>query len=1080
MRARILGLFLILLLSSCGRTGIWSGDRQNLEQIYSDFVTPPQSARPLVWWHWMNGNITKEGIRKDLLWMNSVGIAGFHLFDASLSTPQIVDKRLEYMTPEWNEAYYHAIQLADSLGMEVGVAASPGWSSTGGPWVRNEDGMKKIVWREMVIEGGRKFDGQLPEPYTTSGVYQNMQISNTNGDPRDLRYYTDVAVIAVKLPAMMKTMSQMGAVMTSSGGDFTMEQMTDGDLETSHVLPYINGASWVQYGFPEPQTIRSLTIVRPHKRTQWGATPSYCIDSLQISDNGVDFRTVMGIKVGNILSQTVSFEPVTAKFFRVKSGAGKNSGIAEFVLYPYTKVNHSEEKAAYASPHDLLDNPTPVAAADEVYTEIIDLTDSFVDGKLEWDVPEGSWKVYRFGASLTGKRNHPATLEATGLEVDKINPEAWHEYFKNYLDSYKAISGDYFGQKGLSYLMVDSYEARLCNWTPGLREEFRRRRGYDMQPWLPAMTGCIVSSTLETEKFLWDLRTTLGELFAENFAQIPHIIKNEYGMKGAYVEAHENSRVFVADGMAIKKSGDFPMAAMWMQTKKGAYDRLGEGMADIRESASVADIYGKPYVAAESFTVNGIHEPAWGYSPAQLVWRANMMMSAGLSRFVIHESAHQPVDDKVPGLGLGQYGQWFNRHDTWAPYAKPWIDYLSRNCAILQKGRMVSDILYFYGEDNNVNGLFSRKPADVPEGYNYCFVNSEILSDVLEVRKGKLRAPATGSEYSVLYLHPGQTEVMSLKTLRCIERIAAKGVIVCGNLPERAASMMDSQAEFDEVLKKLRAMENVHEDVSLAELLPVAGIDKDFDGGPLLYVHRTCPSAEIYWVCNPTSKCVHEEVSLRCTGRKPQVWDPMTGARKDVSYRMVEGRTFVELEIDPEAASVIVLGEETDCSEFTVDSSELTVFAELDGTWTVSFEKGRGVENDIVLEELVSLSSLSDPDVRHFSGKSTYRTTISLDTVPAEAFLDLGEVWDMALVRVNGTDAGILWKSPFRTDVSSMLVAGENQIEIDVVNRWTNRLIGDSAKPAHERITYTAREFYKPSASLFPSGLVGPVRLCCP
>ena len=247
----------------------------------------------------------------------------------------------------------------------------------------------------------------------------------------------------------------------------------------------------------------------------------------------------------------------------------------------------------------------------------------------------------------------------------------------------------------------------------------------------------------------------------------------------------------------------------------------------------------------------------------------------------------------------------------------------------------------------------------------------------------------------------------------------------------------------------------------------------------MLYVHRTCPSAEIYWVCNPTSESISREVSLRCTGRKPQVWDPMTGSRKDVSYRMTEERTFVELEIEPEAACIIVLGEKTDCSEFTVDSSEAAVFAELDGTWTVSFEKGRGVDKDIVMDRLVSLSSLPDPDVRHFSGKSTYRTTICIDAVPSEAFLDLGEVRDMAIVRVNGTDAGILWKSPFRAEVTSMLVAGENQIEIDVVNRWTNRLIGDSAKPAHERITYTAREFYKPSDSLFPSGLVGPVRLYC-
>jgi len=1052
------------------------GQQETLDDIYADFVNPPQESKPLVWWHWMNGNITRDGIRKDLMWMDSIGIVGFHLFDASLSTPKIVDKRLEYMKPDWNDAYYHAIQLADSLGMEVGVAASPGWSSTGGPWVQNQDGMKKIVWREMTVEGGSRFDGELPEPYTVSGVYQNMQIANKNGDPRDLRYYKDIAVIAARVPSQMQTMAQMGATMTSSGGNFSLKTLTDGDVAKMYDFPYAKGGAWIQYSFPEPQTIRSLTVVRPFQRTQWGATPAYCIDSLQVSDDGVNFHTVMGIKIGNIQSQTVSFEPVTARHFRLLSSVKRNSKVAEFVLYPYTKVNHSEEKAAYASPHDIIDNPTPFAGPEEIFAETVDLTDKFKDGKLVWDVPEGTWKIFRFGASLTGKRNHPATREATGLEVDKINPKAWTEYFRNYLDSYRSISGEYFGNRGLSYLMMDSYEARLCNWTPALRDEFRKRRGYDMHPWLPALTGTIIGSTLETEKFLWDFRTTLGELFAENFTLVPKIIKKEFGMKGAYIESHESSRVFVADGMAIKKAGDYPMAAMWMETT-GRLNRLGEGLADIRESASIANIYGKPFVAAEAFTVNGKIMYAWGFCPSNLVGKANIMMSAGVSRFIIHESTHQPVDDKVPGLSLGQYGQWFNRHDTWAWHAKPWIDYLSRNSAVLRKGRAVCDILYFYGEDNNVNGLFSRKGADVPEGYNYNFVNSEILKDVLKVRDHRLIAPATGVKYSLLYLHPGQTDVMSLETLRRIARIARKGVPVCGNLPERAASMMDSQAEFDALLTELRSMTNVHEDMEISEAVVTLGIAKDFDGDGLKYVHRSCPSAEIYWVCNPSAKKVSMEVSLRASGRKAEIWNPVTGSRSEVSYRIKDGRTFIGLDLEAEEALLIVLGEETDVQNKLIKKPVERIQAAVDGPWKVSFESGRGVDKDIVLNELVALSSMSEPQLKYFSGKATYSNSFVLDSIPSNAVLDLGKVHDLAEVRVNGISAGIVWRTPFRVNISGLLKNGENTIEVDVINRWANRLIGDASKPAEQRITYTAREFFKPGAKLLPSGLVGPVNL---
>lgn len=1047
---------------------------KGLDALYRDFKNPPAKARPMVWYHLMNGNITKEGMRKDIMWMDSVGISGFHIFDVKRDTTVVMKNRLLYMTPEWNDAFNYALNLADSLGMEVGIPSSPGWSVTGGPWVEPEDAMKKIVWREMVLEGGRRYNGSLPPPFTIPGQYQNMRI-HTGGDRRDYRWYEDLAVIAVKLPESYKSMKDMGAELISNFGGLTLEDMTDGDVGKVFTVPDGGKERWAGYKFSQPQTIRSLTLFRSHKRIRFGSLPQRCLDSLQISDDGKNWRTVMGIPMGNLQCQTISFEPVTARYFRVKFYHKKKTRVSEMVLYPYMRVNHAEEKAAYAAPHDLIDNPTLQAAPADVCPEVIDITSKYKKGILDWKVPKGNWMVLRFGASLTGKRNHPAPPEATGLEIDKLDVDVLRRYMADYIAIYQKATGNRIGDKGLQYMMVDSYEAELSNWTPKLREEFRKRMGYDMYRWLPAVTGLIIGSTDQTEKFLFDLRTVLGELFAEAVSSIPEII-SEYGFKGAYMEGHENCRGFVADGISIKKGATFPMAAMWMQG--GNWDRVREARADIRESAAVANIYGRELVSCESFAINGNNKGSgYGYCPANIVGQANEMLAAGVNRVIIHESAHQPLDDKRPGLGLGPYGQWFNRHETWGYKAGPWLDYLARNCALLQKGKTVSDILYYYGEDCCLTGMFQYTDPDLPHGYGFDYVNKEILLDVLQVKDKALVAPATGMTYKLLVLHKDFTEIMSLKVLRRIAEIARAGVPVCGNLPARPASLMDSQKEFDALLAELRSMNNVYEDTHAEEVVRIIGLERDMDAPQLRYIHRSCPEAEIYWVCNPLDKKLSAEVSLRCHGRKPEIWYPITGERKDVSYRMEDGRTIVDLDIEAKEGLAIVLGERTEQLEQTVDKPVMEEYAEIKATWNVSFQENMGVDHDIVLQRLGSLTLSMDPQIRYFSGTATYTTTVTLNSVPQEVVMDLGKVGDMASVRINGVDAGFAWKAPYRYDVSGLLNEGENVIEVEVTNRWANRVIGEIPKQKKDRLTFTVMDFYKPNAPLLPSGLMGPVKL---
>ena len=339
------------------------------DSLKSGFVTPPQSARPLVWWHWMNGNITKEGIKLDLEWMHRVGIGGFQNFDAALATPQVVDKRLAYMTPEWKDAFKYATTLADQLGMEEAIAGSPGWSESGGPWVTGPEAMKKYVWSETVVEGGKPFTGTLAHPPTNNGPFQDLPAAaSAFAQPQ---FYADSSVVAYRLPQGDVTPEPK---ITWSSGTIDTALLIDGDLVKTTALPRaaVGEKAWIQYEFPQPQRICAVTIVRRPGGLNddffaRGGSPDSG-EALEASDDGVSFRVVATIPKGGSTEHTIAFAPVTAKYlrmtFKTMSDAGSRAtaspsrppadiALAELVLHADARVNRFEEKAAFNQMPDL-------------------------------------------------------------------------------------------------------------------------------------------------------------------------------------------------------------------------------------------------------------------------------------------------------------------------------------------------------------------------------------------------------------------------------------------------------------------------------------------------------------------------------------------------------------------------------------------------------------------------------------------------------------------------------------------------------------------------------------------------------
>ena len=799
------------------------------------------------------------------------------------------------MTPEWKDAFKYATTLADQLGMEEAIAASPGWSETGGPWVPGSEGMKKYVWSETVVEGGKPFSGKLVHPPSNTGGFQNLGVRDLlaapEGAPPPPTFYADAAVVAYRRPASDVPVDSLHPKMTASAGAPDAAVLSDGDLQNTTKLPIPKAgeSSWIQYEFAQPQTIRSVSIVTKGVDfiTAMVAGITNPEMSLEASDDGQNFREIVKLPDGGAPQHTLSFAPVTAKFFRVAfkrtppppvpawasgidpSSLGIKIGapptdyeIAELRLYAGARVNRFEEKAAFTPVPDVYGFATGPVPANETVSksDVVDLASKMgADGTLNWTPPAGNWVVLRFGYSLLGITNHPATAEATGLEVDKLNRTYVRNYMDRYLDSYKeTVGADYMGKRGIKYVITDSWEAGSQNWTDDMIAQFKKRRGYDPLPWMPVLTGQVVESAEASDRFLWDLRKTIGDLIAdEHYGQVQASLK-ERGI-GHYGESHESGRAFVADGMEVKKLNDIPMSAMWTQVPGVNKEQFGYN-ADDRESASVAHIYGQNLAAAESLTAAAA---PWAWSPSTLKPTADQELLNGINRFVIHESAHQPLIDKAPGLTLGPFGQWFNRNETWAEQAGAWVNYLARSSYMLQQGHFAADVIYFYGEDSNVTAIFNDKAPAMPPGYGFDYINADGLIHELNAGDGIITTKS-GMSYRLLALDP-YSKHMSLPVLRSIHKLVEQGAVVAGEKPTDTPSLADDAAEFKKLNDELFGdgsgihsvgKGRVYAGLNAEAALKAMNIAPDFDHSRpqsdtrILFVHRKLTDADIYFLDN--------------------------------------------------------------------------------------------------------------------------------------------------------------------------------------------------------------------------------------
>lgn len=1049
------------------------------DPLAAGFAEPPAEARPLVFWQWVNGNVTHEGIRLDLEWMQRIGLGGALLFDIGFRTPpvpQYVEQRIGFGTREWGQAVRFAAAEARRLGLALGAQSSGGWSVTGGPMVPPEQAMKKLVWSETVVTPVTPPSLRLPPPPSNSGPYQDIAIDEPYREPARSE---SVAVIAYRLPDVEQTEPSRptftGVADASLLEDRRYSAATD-------LIPDAGGNAALLVRFATGAVPRAVTIaVR-------GTLPA---GAVEVSSDGLHFSTVIelpGRSAQAAPARTLALPERTETQWRIRfSGLTRPLAIAEARFEFGEHVNLAQEKAGFGVLADYATTATAPAPASAVLDppNVLDLSAKVSpDGALAWRPREGRWVVARFGWSLTGHRTVPATPESIGLEVDKLDANAVRAFANAFYDRYDRAIGD---AGRLDIALADSWEAGQQNWTPTMFKEFAARRGYDLRAWLPVLTGRVVGDAERSEQFLADYRRTIADLIADHHYGVLAAVARQRGMS-MVAEAAGTDLPTVVDGIQAKGRVDVPMGEYWFY-QEGAEPKPNH-VADVREAASAAHLYGRRIVAAEALTTMG--EAPWATGPAQLRRIVDRFFAEGINRVVLHTSAHQPFTDRKPGITLRQYGQHFTRNETWAEDAGAWVQYLARTSWLLQQGRPVADVAVFLGEDAAVSPPFDRpgEPRRL-NGYDHDFLNAEALLKHLRVKDGRLTRP-DGESYRAVVIAPGVRR-MSLPAIGKLRALVADGGVLIGAKPLGAVGLKNDaevRAIADEIWgaaasNGVRTMGRgrVYPDTSAEHALRAENLPPDLAASSdarLHWTHRATSDADIYFVSNQSAGKFDGTVHFRVRGRAVELWDAVDGSSSPTSYSIGEQTTGVRLDLEPFASRFIVFRGHAPKPEFIAAPASRATLVTLDGSWTVEFLDGQGAPAFTQLPASASWADHADPAIRYYSGRAKYTRTIAIPEAwragGRRIELDLGEVSELARVRINDRDLGVLWNAPFRRDVTDALRTGENRIEIVVTNYWANRLIGDE-QPGATRYTFAPIRPYTASSPLRRSGLSGSVRL---
>jgi hypothetical protein len=963
--------------------------------LHDTFKDPPDSARPGVYWYFMDGNLDREEMVEDLESMKEVGLGNLVFLEVDVGVPP---GPVKFMSDEWQDYFVHAVRHAERLGIDITLGAGPGWTGSGGPWVKPEQSMQHLVFSTVETNGPGKFDGVLPLPEQRSTRWHQLRST----------FCEDVAV----------------------------------------------------YAFPKCNPV----ISDINEKALYERNP---------------YTSMAGVK---------PYLPAPAS-------------------YP------TQERSDVIDPE-----------------HIIDLSDRLTpDGRLKWNVPAGEWMILRMGRRSTGASTRPAPSPGVGFDHNKLDKTALDDHFMHYYGKLLKKVGPRAKKHGWTTVHLDSWEMGAQNWTPKLREEFKKRRGYDPQLYFVAFSGRAVRSVEVSERFLWDVRLTAQELVLENYAGHLKTLGHKHGFELS-IEPYDMNPTADLDLGAV---ADVPMCEFW-----SAGFGFDSSFSCI-EATSIAHTMGRSIVSAEAFT----GQDQWRQYPWSMKNQGDWAFCMGINRFVYHTFAHKPLgEEHRPGMTMGPYGVHWDRGQTWWPMVGDYHRYITRCSHLLRQGVTVSDILYLTPEGAPhvfrppASALEGRGPLADKKGYGFDGCSPNILKARAEVKDGRIVFPR-GTSYRMLVLP--RFETMTPGLLEKILELVEAGAVVYG-APPMASPSLSGYPQCDDKVQALAAKlwgettspvrqvgkgrvildqavqfgKETDEELLLpsapypdypttAALLAGMQVPQDFQSeGPIRYAHRVTASTDIYFIANTASEKVETTCAFRVKTGSPQLWDPVTAEIRALPQFTRHGKTTsVPITFEPHQSFFVMFPRQGRTGDFAKSTSvnfpKAKPTTTLEGSWEVTFDPKWGGPEKVTFDTLQDWTRSEERGIKYYSGIATYRKEFSCQfsmiNDQSRIYLDLGTVHDIARVRLNGKDLGVIWCAPWRVEITGTVKEKGNVLKVDVANRWPNRLLGDSQAPDKGVRTVkwesgllggrdfkTGRYTFATSAGpnkLLPSGLIGPVRI---
>lgn len=1034
-------ILVCLGLLSCNKTET-SANHPSFASIEQGFRSIPDSVQTGVYWYWISDNISKEGVARDLEAMKVAGINRAFIGNIGIDGIPYGDHKL--LSSEWWEVLHAALKKATELNIEIGIFNSPGWSQSGGPWVKSSQAMRYLASSDTIVAGPGRMQLTLPS------VGKDEQ---------------DVCVIAY--PALDKPVAEKSWAINKKSGQSSSSVLVFDKEATVRTLIYrvntpfkTTAKLWVKKGGKE-ELLRQFVIDRSNPALNVGFVPYAPVVISLPETSASQFRLEMseeGEAAGNV---TLTSSPMMERY--------PEKSLAKMFQTPLPMWDdYLWEKQPAVSDASLMVSPDAIK----------NVTEFSKNGVLDWEVPEGKWVIRRMAMLPTGVTNSPAAPEATGPEIDKMSKKHVAFHFDAFIgDILKRIPEA--DRKTFKVVVQDSYETGGQNWTDDMISVFKERYGYDPVPYLPVLEGTVVGNPDISDRFLWDLRRLIADRVSYDYVGGLRDVCHQHGLT-TWLENYGHwgfpGEFLQYGGQSDEIAGEF-----WSEGSLGDIEN--------RAASSCGHIYGKRRVWAESFTSGG---PAFGRYPYQMKQRGDRFFTEGINSSLLHVYIHQPFEDREPGLDAW-FGNEFNRKNTWFSQMDVFTGYLKRCNFMLQRGDYVADVAYFIGEDApKMTGICT---PELPAGYSFDYINGEVLLQRASVEDGRIVLPS-GMKYHLLVLP--QLETMRPEILQKIKELLQAGACVIGPAPKYSPSLSDypaadrkvqalaselwgDQTESVQTIGKGRLFMPA---TSLQPVLEALNVKPDMrvnSGTPVLFIHRATDEGDIYFISNQSETPVDINPSFRVAGKLPELWNPLTAEiRLLPEFTCADGVTTVPVRLEGFESSFIIFRKKGTPAKTTARNYPVKeVLATVSSPWQVDFEKGkRGPEEAVTFPALQDWTESTDPSIRYFSGKAIYTNRITLDKLPQKAlYLDLGKVMVMAKVKINGQYVGGVWTTPYRLPVGDFLRKGENLIEVEVVNNWRNRLIGDASLPEKERGTWTNVNPWNADSPLQSSGLIGPVEI---